>query len=165
MTEDGRSLAGTLQTQNHGAVDYARDVSHVDGVRNLNTMRTFDDATSQTRTTTTSRDATTGVITTETRSPIDRARPPRARACARPIATGAAYARDTTFADGSTREVERTRTDTGAGAATIARTVTDRQGDVHAQTGTVVVTACPNLRSLCGDRFFSAAYPPHPPPN
>ena len=139
-TENGHSVTGTVQTENHGVIDYQRDTAHVDGTRTVNASSTFEDGTSRTRATSTSRDATTGVVSSNGSFTNRQGETTTSASVRTPTETGAIYSRDTSLADGTTREVDRTRTNTGPGTASIDRTVTDRDGDVHTQTGTVVVT-------------------------
>lgn len=139
-TEDGRSLTGTIQTQNHGEVDYQRDVSHADGVRSVNSSATFEDGTSRTRSTSTSRDPATGVVTTNGTFTNRNGAATTVSNVRTPTDTGATVNRDITYPDGSTRSVDRTTTVTGPGTADVTRTVTGRDGETRTQTGTVVVT-------------------------
>jgi len=140
-TENGASVSGTIQTQSQGAVDYQRDVTRTDGARSVSSSATFEDGTSRTRASSTSRDATTGVVASSA-SVTNRQGQVRSTTATRtPTESGSTYARDTTFADGSTRSVDRTTERDGAGTATVNRTVTGRDGETRTQTG--VFTAAP----------------------
>lgn len=139
-TADGHSVSGTIETQNHGEVDYQRDVSHADGTRTVNASSTFQDGTSRSRTSSTSRDAASGAVTSTTSLTNRQGGVTSSTSVRTPTDAGATTTRNTTFPDGSTREVDRTRTDTGPGSATIDRRVTGRNGETRTQTGTVVVT-------------------------
>ena len=113
-TENGASVSGTIQTQNHGALDYQRDVTRENGVRSVTASTTNENGATR----------TTNAVRT-------------------PTADGSTYSRDTTFANGATREVDRTTTRDGAGGATVDRTVTGRNGDTRTQTGTFTTTPLP----------------------
>lgn len=113
-TDDGRVVSGQIQTQNHGEVDVTRDISHQDGTRTASTVATLEDGRTITSDSTRTRDG-----------------------------ADVSYSRDTTFADGSTRAVNRERDGNGDGTGTITRTVTGRNGDTRTQTGDYVVTRTP----------------------
>ena len=55
----------------------------------------------------------------------------------------ASYNRDTTFADGTSRSIDRERDGNGDGTGEITRTITDRQGDTRTQTGSYEVSRQP----------------------
>ncbi len=142
-TEDGASVSGLIQTQNAGAVDYQRDVSRADGARAVTSTSTFDDGTTRSRTSATARDASTGVVTSSA-AVTNRQGETRATTAVRtPTENGSTYARDTTFADGSTRAVDRTTTRDGEGGATVDRTVTGRNGETRTQTGVFTIEPLP----------------------
>jgi hypothetical protein len=134
-TEDGASVSGAIQTQNNGVVDYQRDVTRGDGSRAVTSSSTFEDGTSIARSSATSRDAATGVRTT-TGSVTNRQGETTTTTSVRtPTENGATVARDTTFADGTTRSVDRNAARDGEGGATVDRTVTGRGGKTRTQTG------------------------------
>lgn len=136
-TDDGRSVSGAIQTQNHGSVDYQRDVSRADGARTVSSSATFEDGTSLNRSSAMTRDAATGAITTVGSATNRQGQTITSTAVRTPTDTGGTYSRDTTFADGTTRNVDRTRTNNGDGTATIDGTVTTRDGETRTQTVTV----------------------------
>jgi hypothetical protein len=140
-TENGRTINGDINTTNHGQIDYTRDISRDGGVRSVNSSATFEDGTSINRSSQgscangvcNSNGAVTnrqGQTTTweQTRARTD---------------TGATLSRDTTFADGSTRSVDAERVGNGDGTGTVSRTITGRDGETRAQTGTYEVTRTP----------------------
>ena len=136
---DGRSVIGDISTSNHGQIDYARDVSRQNGVRSVNSSATFEDNSSITRSSSGSCAGATcssaGVITgrngQETTWDASRTR------------TDNGATRDVSFADGSTRSVDRERDGNGDGSGTITRTVTGRDGQTRTQTGDYVITRHP----------------------
>jgi hypothetical protein len=140
-TENGRSVTGDINTTNHGQVDYARDVSHQDGVRTVDASATFEDGSAISRTSSGScANATcssSGVITGrnghETTWDQSRTR----------TDDGAVASRDVTFADGSTRSVDHARTGNGDGTGSVTRTVTGRNGETRTQTGDYVISRNP----------------------
>jgi hypothetical protein len=140
-TDNGRATTGQITTQNAGQIDYSRDVSHQNGVRTVNSSATFEDGTSVTRASTgscgagacSSTTALTGRAGDTTTIDQSRTR----------TDTGAIYSRDATFADGSTRSVDRERDGNGDGTGTVTRTVTGRNGETRAQTGDYEVTRKP----------------------
>lgn len=135
-TENGASVSGTIQTQNNGSVDYQRDVVRGDGTRAVTSSSTFDDGTMRSRASSTSRDATTGVVTSTGSLTSRQGQTTTTNAVRTPTDTGSTYARDTTIADGTTRQVDRTTARDGEGGATVDRTVTGRNGETRTQTGT-----------------------------
>lgn len=113
-TGDGRTTTGEIQTQNHGEVEVSRNVSHQDGVRTTSTAATLEDGRTITSDSTRVRDG-----------------------------ADVSYQRDTTFADGSTRSIDRERDGNGDGTGTVTRTVTGRNGQTHTQSGEYEVTRTP----------------------
>jgi len=105
-TENGANVSGAVQTQNHGAIEVQRDVMRADGTRSVVTTATNEAGATRSAT----------AVRTQTQ-------------------TGSTYARDTTFADGSTRAIDRTTTRDGEGGAVVDRTVTGRDGETRTQTG------------------------------
>lgn len=140
-TENGRSVTGDINTQNHGQIDYSREVSHENGVRSADASATFEDGTSISRASTASCGggscSSTGTITNrkggETTWRHTRTRD----------GNDVTVERDVVFADGTTRSVDRERDGNGDGTGTITRTAVDRQGETHTQTGTYVITRGP----------------------
>lgn len=141
QTENGRSLTGDINTTNAGQIDYQRDITRQDGVRSVNSSATFEDGTSISRASSGScangACASSGVITArngnQTSWEQNRAR----------TENGATLSRDTNFADGTTRSVDRERIGNGDGTGTITRSITDRDGDTRTQTGEYEVTRTP----------------------
>jgi hypothetical protein len=109
-TDDGRSVAGTITTQNNGVVSYQKDVARTDGVRTVTSTSTFPDGAARSNTNTTTR--------TE---------------------TGAVVAKDTTFRDRTTRSVDATRTKSETGVV-VERVIVGRNGETRTQTGDLTVT-------------------------
>lgn len=143
-TGNGATVTGTIQTQNQGVVDYQRDLSHADGTRTVSSSSTFEDGTSRTRASSTSRDATTGVVSSNASVTNRQGQTTSSTAVRTPTDNGSTYVRDTTFADGSTRSVDRTTERDGEGTATVNRTVTGRDGETRTQTGTFTATPLPH---------------------
>lgn len=141
-TEDGRSVTGNIDTQNHGQVDYTRDVTHGDGARSVNATATFEDGTSITRAssgacTSPGNCASSGAVTNrqgETTSWTQS----RTRDGA-----DATRARDVTYSDGTTRSVDVARDGNGDGTGSVTRVVTGRNGETRTQTGDYAVTPAP----------------------
>ena len=138
-TENGRAVTGDIQTQNHGQIDYQRDVTHQDGARSVNSSATFEDGTSISRASTAACEsagncASSGAITNRqgetTTWTQERTRE----------GTDAALSRDVTFADGTTRAVDTARDGNGDGTGTVTRSATRRNGQTTQQTGTYEVT-------------------------
>ncbi|MDX2234221.1 MAG: hypothetical protein NW200_06955 [Hyphomonadaceae bacterium] len=138
-TDDGRTVSGRIETQNRGAVDYNREVAIDGNSRSVNAAATFEDGTSRTRAVTTVRDPVTGAVTNDASYVNRRGGETSVVSIRTPTDNGVVVARDATFADGSTRAVDRTRTNTGDGVATIERTVTGRNGETRSQSATVSV--------------------------
>ncbi|MBI1185772.1 MAG: hypothetical protein GC206_00265 [Alphaproteobacteria bacterium] len=137
-TENGRVVTGDIQTQNHGQVDYQREVTRENGARTVTSSATFEDGTQVSRTAAGACDGAgncvrdsavtnrQGGTTTWTES--------RTR-----TENGATYSRDATFADGSTRSVDAERVGNGDGTGSVERTVTGRNGETRRQSGTYSV--------------------------
>jgi hypothetical protein len=139
--ENGRTITGDINTTNRGQINYTKDISRQDGVRSVNSSATFEDGTSISRASQGSCDAgvcsASGAVTNrqgntttwdQTRTRTD---------------TGATLSRDTTFADGSTRSVDAERVGNGDGTGVVTRTIVNRDGETHTQTGTYEVTRTP----------------------
>lgn len=142
-TETGATTTGTIQTQNNGTVDYNREMTRGDATRSVSATSTFEDGTTRQRDSSISRDAQTGVITA-TGAVSNRQGETRSTTAVRtPTESGSTYARDTTFADGTTREIDRTTTRDGEGGATVERAVTGRNGETRTQTGTFTTEPAP----------------------
>jgi hypothetical protein len=123
-TENGATTTGTIQTQNHGAIDYNRETTRGDGARSVSATSSFEDGTTRQRDASVSRDAQTGVVTA-TGAVTNRQGETRSTSAVRaPTENGSTDSRDTTFADGTTRAIDRTTTRDGEGGASVDRTVT-----------------------------------------
>lgn len=141
QTENGRSVTGDINTTHAGQIDYQRDVTHEDGVRSVNSSATFEDGTSINRASSAScangACSSSGVVTgrdgDQTSWDQTRTR----------TEDGATLERDVTFADGTTRSVDRERVGNGDGTGTVTRSVTDRDGDTRTQTGEYEITRTP----------------------
>lgn len=141
-TENGRTVTGDIATQNHGQIDYSRDVTRENGARSVNTTATFEDGTSLTRAssgacTAPGNCASSGALTNRqgetTTWTQSRTRD----------GNDATRARDVTFSDGATRTVDVARDGNGDGTGAITRTVTGRNGETRTQTGDYAVTPAP----------------------
>ncbi|HVY83805.1 MAG TPA: hypothetical protein VG943_01625 [Caulobacterales bacterium] len=138
-TDSGSTATGDIQTANHGQVDYARQVSREDGQRTVASSATFEDGASVSRQSTGSCDGA-GACNRQTtltnraggETNIDESRTR--------VGNDVTYSRDATFADGSTRSVDRARDGNGDGSGTITRTVTGRDGETRTRTGSYEVT-------------------------
>lgn len=141
QTENGHSVTGDINTSHAGQIDYQRDVTRQDGVRNVNSSATFQDGTSINRASTAScannSCSASGTITdrqgrqtawTETRTRTE---------------NGATLSRDVTYADGTTRSVDQERVGNGDGTGLVSRTITGRDGETRTQTGEYQVTREP----------------------
>jgi hypothetical protein len=141
QTENGRSVSGDINTTNAGQIDYQRDVTREDGVRSVNSSATFEDGTSINRSSSAScadgACASSGVLTArngnETSWDQTRTR----------TESGAIVSRDTTFADGTSRSMDRERVGNGDGTGAVTRSITDRDGDTRTQTGEYEITRTP----------------------
>lgn len=136
-TDSGRTIQGEIATSNHGQVDYSREVSRNDGVRSVSSQATFEDGTSISRASQGGcADGVCGASGTVTGrgGGVTAWEQTRTR-----TETGATFARDTTFPDGTTRSVEAERVGNGDGTGAINRTVTGRNGQTRTQTGTYEV--------------------------
>ncbi|MBL8543673.1 MAG: hypothetical protein JNJ63_07660 [Hyphomonadaceae bacterium] len=141
QTENGHSLSGDTNTSNRGQIDYQRDVTHADGARSVNSSATFEDGTAITRASSgscangscTSSGVVTGRNGDQTSWDQTRTR----------TENGAELSREVTYADGTTRSVDRERTGNGDGTGTITRTVTGRDGETRTQTGEYEVEHTP----------------------
>lgn len=140
-TENGHTLTGDINTTNHGQIDYQRDVSREDGVRSVNSSATFEDGTAITRSSSGScadgSCSSSGVVTARNgnQTTWDQTRTR--------TENGAVLSRDVTYADGTTRAVDRERVGNGDGTGTITRTVTGRDGETRTQTGEYEVERTP----------------------
>lgn len=133
QTEGGRAVTGDISTTNAGQIDYQRNVTRGEGTRGVEASATFEDGTSIQRsssaacanaacasqTVITGRDGGQTVID-QSRTSTD---------------AGVVLERDTTFADGTTRSIDRERVGNGNGTGTVTREVTGRNGEVRTQTG------------------------------
>lgn len=141
-TENGRSVTGDIQTQNHGQVDYQRDVTRQDGVRSVTSSATFEDGSFVNRSSTAScasaGNCTGSGAATNRQGEITTWTQARTRDGA-----DATHSRDVTFADGATRSVDAARDGDGDGTGTVTRNVGRRNGETAQQTGTYEVTRTP----------------------
>ncbi|MBN8608555.1 MAG: hypothetical protein J0L81_16690 [Caulobacterales bacterium] len=141
QTENGHSVSGDINTTHAGQIDYQRDVTREDGVRSVNSSATFEDGASINRASSAScangSCASSGVVTArngdqtswnQTRTRTE---------------NGAIVSRDTTFADGTIRSMDRERVGNGDGTGVITRSITDRDGDTRTQTGEYEITRTP----------------------
>lgn len=141
QTENGHSVTGDINTTHAGQIDYQRDVAREDGVRSVNASATFEDGTSINRSSSAScangACSSSGVVTARNgdQTSWDQTRTR--------TENGATLERDVTFADGTTRSVDRERVGNGDGTGTITRSITDRDGDTRTQTGEYEVTRTP----------------------
>jgi hypothetical protein len=136
-TEDGRSVAGDIATSRNGQVDYTRDVARGDGARSVNATATFEDGTSIQRASSGScaggACSASGQVTNR-QGETTSWEQSRVR-----TENGATFSRDATYADGTTRSVDRAREGNGDGTGTVTRTAVDRRGETHTQTGSYVI--------------------------
>ncbi|MBI1252343.1 MAG: hypothetical protein GC189_12830 [Alphaproteobacteria bacterium] len=138
-TENGRSVTGDIQTQNAGAVQYQRDVTRQDGARTVNSTATFEDGTQVSRSSTGSCDGQ-GTCVRDTAVTNRQGQTVTSAESRTRTEDGAVYSRDTTFADGATRQIDRERVGNGDGTGAVNRTVTGRDGETRTQTGTYEVS-------------------------
>lgn len=132
-TENGRNTTGQIQTQNAGSIDYNRDVTRSENGRAVSSTATFEDGTSLSRASQTACAQGAGCTTSATVT-NRQGREVSSTQNVQRTQTGAALARDTTFADGTTRSVDTVTTRNGDGSASAARTVTGRNGQTRSQT-------------------------------
>ena len=135
-TQDGRTINGVIETQNHGAVDYNKNLTRGEDGRTITATGTFEDGTSRSRTSTV--DCDKGVGCESSGAVTNRAGETKTWTQSRTkTEDGWDKSRDVTFADATTRSVDVDATKTGAGQATFDRNVVGRDGKVRTQTGTV----------------------------
>lgn len=141
-TESGRITTGDIQTSNHGQIDYSREVAREDGVRTVNSSATFEDGTSIARSSVGSCD---GQGACERSTDFTNRAGETTQIEESRVRDGATvtYDRDATFADGTTRSVDRERVGNGDGTGVVTRTVTGRDGDTRTQTGAYAVESTP----------------------
>jgi hypothetical protein len=137
-TEDGRVVTGDIQTQNHGQVDYQREVTRENGTRSVNASATFEDGAQITRSSTGSCDGAGNCVSegavANRQGETTRWTQSRARDGA-----DVTRAREVTFSDGATRSVDVARDGYGDGTGSVERTVTGRNGETRSQSGTYAV--------------------------
>lgn len=142
-TENGRAISGDIQTSNAGQVDYQRQVSRGPDGRSVTASATFEDGSSVSRSThgacdgagTCSRDT----VLTDRAGQSTQIEEQRTR-----TENGAIYQRDTTFADGSQRSVDRERAGNGDGSGVFNRRVVGRNGQTREQNGAYSVSREPH---------------------
>lgn len=137
-TENGRIVTGDIQTQNHGQVDYQREVTRENGTRSVTSSATFEDGTQISRS---SSGACDGAGHCESQGAITNRQGETTSWSQSRTRDGAdvSRARDVTFSDGTTRSVDAVRDGNGDGTGSVERTVTGRNGETRTQTGTYEV--------------------------
>lgn len=141
-TANGRITTGDIQTSNYGQVDIVREVSREGGVRAVDGSATFEDGTSLTRSSVGSCDGA-GACTRSTELTNRAGQTTSIEESRVRDGNTVNYERDTTFADGTTRSIDRDRIGNGDGTGAINRTVTGRDGDTRTQTGEYEVERTP----------------------
>ena len=136
-TADGRTVTGDINTPNAGQIDYSKTVARTENGRSVNAVSTFEDGTTRTRASSTAcadgTCATEGALTRRNGNELTRA------ATRTKTDDGSVKSATTTFADGTTRNLDRDVSHED-GQVVIDRNVTGRGGETRKQTGNFVVT-------------------------
>jgi hypothetical protein len=136
-TPDGRTITGDINTPNAGQIDYSKTVTRTENGRTVDAVSTFEDGTARTRTSSTA--CADGVCATDSALTRRNGNELTREATRAKTEDGSVKAATTTFADGTTRSVDRDVSHAG-GQVLIDRTVTGRGGESRTQTGTFAVT-------------------------